>query len=200
MVPQLIALLRQDDLPIPALAERIGKDPTVAAEVLRMAGSAFFVSQGPVQARPQAIQRLGVEGLQMAISRVVLRPMYLARPGSLTAEVAPRLWEHADVLSRHCADRARAAGLSSFDGYLAGLLHDTGWTVLCSTRCSARASHVRASSAAPPSPPSKPVPTSCSAVRPKPGPSRRPSLPSPADARRTPLERQPGPDGSLLKR
>jgi HD-like signal output (HDOD) protein len=129
-VPQLIAMLRQDDLPIPALAERIAKDPIIAAEVLRLAGSAFFRGQGPVQDLTQAVHRLGVEGLQMAISRVVLRPMYQARPGTLTAQVAPRLWEHADVLSRHCALAARDVGGSGFDGYLIGLLHDTGWTVL----------------------------------------------------------------------
>ena len=130
VVPQLIAMLRQDDLPVHVLAERIGKDPALAAEVLRMAGTSFYSQAGPVQDLPQAIQRLGVEGLQMAISRVVLRPLYQARSGSLTAVVAPRLWSHADVLSRHSAQAARGAGQSAFDGYLVGLLHDTGWTVL----------------------------------------------------------------------
>ncbi len=130
VVPQLIAMLRQDDLPVPVLAERIGKDPALAAEVLRMAGSSFYSQAGPVQDLAQAIQRLGVEGLQMAISRVVLRPLYQAREGSLTAQAAPRLWAHADALSRHAAEIARKAGLSAFDGYLAGLLHDGGWTVL----------------------------------------------------------------------
>lgn len=130
VVPQLIAMLRQDDLPVHVLAERIGKDPALAAEVLRMAGTSFYSQAGPVQNLPQAIQRLGVEGLQMAISRVVLRPLYQARSGSLTAVVAPRLWSHADVLSRHSAQAARGTGQSAFDGYLAGLLHNTGWTVL----------------------------------------------------------------------
>jgi hypothetical protein len=130
VVPQLIAMLREDDLPVSALAGRIAKDPTTAAEVLRMAGSAFYSNQGPVQDLPQAIQRLGVEGLQMAISRVLLRPMYQARPGSLSGQVAPRLWAHADVLSRHCTRSARDVGASGFDGYLTGLLYDTGWTVM----------------------------------------------------------------------
>lgn len=130
VVPQLLALLRQQDLPVPVLADRIGRDPVLAAEVLRQAGGAFFAHLGPVNDLPQAIQRLGTEGLQMAIARVVLRPLYQARPGTLPALTAPRLWEHADALSRHAAQVARAAGQSSFDGYLAGLLHDTGWTVL----------------------------------------------------------------------
>lgn len=130
VVPQLIAMLRRPDLPVPALAERIGRDPPLAAEVLRLAGSSFFRSSGPVDDLGQAILRLGTDGLQMAISRVLLRPMYQAPAGTLSARVAPRLWDHADLLSRHGAQAARAQGLSPFDGFLAGLLHDTGWSVL----------------------------------------------------------------------
>lgn len=130
VVPQLLALLRQQDLPVPVLAERIGKDPVLAAEVLRQAGGAFFAHLGPVSDLGQAIQRLGSEGLQMAIARVVLRPLYQARPGTLPALTAPGLWAHADALSRHCAQVSGSTGTGAFDGYLAGLLHDTGWTVL----------------------------------------------------------------------
>lgn len=130
LVPQLLALLRQDDLPVPALAERIGKEAVLAAEVLRQAGGAHFAHLGPVHNLPQAIQRLGFEGLQMAIARVLMRPLYQSRPGTLMSVAAPRLWDHADTLARHTADPARQAGQSGFDGYLAGLLHDTGWTVL----------------------------------------------------------------------
>jgi len=130
VVPQLLALLRQQDLPVPVLAERIGRDPVLAAEVLRQAGGAFFSHLGPVADLPQAIQRLGIEGMQMAIARVVLRPMFQAEPGSLSARTATRLWEHADALARHAVVASRAAGASVFDGYLVGLLHDTGWTVL----------------------------------------------------------------------
>ena len=130
VVPQLIAMLRQPDLPVPALAERIGRDPPLAAEVLRLASSSYFRSSGPVDDLGQAIMRLGTDGLQMAISRVLLRPMYQAPAGTLSARVAPRLWDHADLLSRHGAQAARAQGLSPFDGFLAGLLHDTGWSVL----------------------------------------------------------------------
>jgi hypothetical protein len=130
LVPQLLALLRQDDLPVPALAERIGKEAVLAAEVLRQAGGAHFAHLGPVHNLPQAIQRLGFEGLQMAIARVLMRPLYQSRPGTLMSVAAPRLWDHADTLARHAADQARQAGQPAFDGYLAGLLHDTGWMVL----------------------------------------------------------------------
>ena len=131
VVPQLIAMLRQDNLPVSALAERVSKDPAVAAEVLRLASSAYYQTQGAaITDLSQAIQRLGIAGLQTAIARVLLRPLYSAPPGTLSARAAGRLWAHADVLARHTAQAAQQAGLSMFDGYLTGLLLNTGWTVL----------------------------------------------------------------------
>lgn len=130
VVPQLIAMLRQEDLPIPALAQRIGKDPAIAAEVLRLATSSYYQAQGPVNDLAQAIMRLGNAGLQSAIARVVLRPLYSAQAGKLSTRVAGRLWDHSDALSGHVAVAAQQAGLGAFDGFLAGLLHDSGWTVL----------------------------------------------------------------------
>lgn len=130
VVPQLIAMLRQDDLPVSALAERVAKDPNVAAEVLRMARSAYYRNQGPLHDLPQAIQRLGVHGLQMAIGRVVLRPMYQAGGGTQTADVMARLWDHIELLSQRCAQRGPENGVTMFDGLLVGLLHDTGWSAL----------------------------------------------------------------------
>lgn len=131
VVPQLVAVLREPELPVPAMAERIAKDLVLAAEVLRLANGSLFAGRaGPVEDLRQAIQRLGSVGVQMAIARVVLRPLYEMAPGTLAARAAPRLWGRADVLSRHCAQAVRQQGLAPFEGYLGGLLHGTGWTVL----------------------------------------------------------------------
>lgn len=135
LVPQLIATLRQGQAPVPVLAERIARDPAIAAEVLRLAGNAYYRRGGgeqePLADLDRAITLLGADGLQVAITRVVLRPLYQAQPGTLVGRVSPRLWEHADRLSRAAASAAQAAGGAAFDGYLAGLLHGTGWTVMC---------------------------------------------------------------------
>jgi hypothetical protein len=40
------------------------------------------------------------------------------------------LWDHSATKARHCAKLAADQGHSGFEGYLAGLLHNTGWTVL----------------------------------------------------------------------
>jgi hypothetical protein len=178
VVPQLLALLRQQDLPVPVLADRIGRDPVLAAEVLRQAGGAYFAHLGPVNDLPQAIQRLGIEGLQMAIARVVLRPLYQARPGTLPAQTAPRLWEHAERCRVMPANRPAPP---------ASRLSTATWPACCtipagrcsSTRCSAAASPAWAPSASTAWPPWTPAPTCCSAAPPRAGRSRRPSRPLP---------------------
>jgi hypothetical protein len=129
LVPQMLAMLRQADLPVQALAQRVAKDAQLTAEVMRLAGSPYYRAQRSVTDLGQAITLLGVSGLQTVIARVVLKPIYEAAPGPLSARAAPRLWEHADVLASHAAAQAAQAGTSSFDGALAGLLHGCGMSV-----------------------------------------------------------------------
>jgi len=132
LIPQLIALLRQTSLSTSAIAERISRDPVLSAEVMRLASSAYYRVQGEVRDLEQAIMLIGLEGLQTVIARVVLKPIYRAAPGPLSARAAPRMWEHSEALARHTGILAGPAGQPVFDAYLAGMLHDIGWTVaLC---------------------------------------------------------------------
>jgi HDOD domain len=129
LIPQLLALLRQTDLPVPALAQRVSKDVLLTAEVLRLASSPFYRAQGAVSDLEQAIAMIGVAGVQKVIARVVLKPIFDSAPGPLSARAGSRLWDHAEALARHTAELAAQAGLPAFDGYLAGLLHSSGWTI-----------------------------------------------------------------------
>ena len=129
LIPQLIALVRQTELPVPAIAERVGKDAVLAAELMSLASSAYYRAQGRVADLEQAITLVGSWGLQTVIARVLLKPIYQGSSGPWSARAAPRLWEHSEALARHAGTLAPAAGQAAFDGYLAGLLHDTGWTV-----------------------------------------------------------------------
>lgn len=129
LIPQLIALVRQTDLPTPAIAERIGKDAVLAAEVMRMASSSYYRVQGNVSNLEQAIALIGLQGLQTVIARVLLKPIYPSAPGPLSGRAGPRMWDHSEALARHTAILSDPAGQPVFDAYLAGMLHDTGWTV-----------------------------------------------------------------------
>ncbi len=129
LIPQLIALVRQTDLPTPAIAEQIGKDAVLAAEVMRLASSPYYRAQGNITSLEQAINLIGLQGLQTVIARVVLKPIYRAAPGPICGRTGPRMWEHSEALARHTAILSDPAGQPVFDAYLAGMLHDTGWTV-----------------------------------------------------------------------
>lgn len=132
LIPQLIALVRQTDLPTPAIAERVGKDAVLTAEVLRLASSPYYRVQGDVNDLQQAISLIGLQGLQTVIARVLLKPIYQSAPGPLSGRAGARMWDHSEALARHTGILAEQAGLSAFDGYLCGMLHDTGWTVALS--------------------------------------------------------------------
>lgn len=129
LIPQLLAMLQQSDLPVPALAQRVSKDVVLAAEVLRLASSPYYRAQAAVTDLQQAIALIGVAGLQTVIARVVLKPLFETAPGPLSARAGSRLWEHAEALAAKTAEQASAAGAQPFDGYLAGLLHGSGWTI-----------------------------------------------------------------------
>jgi hypothetical protein len=129
LIPQLIALLRQSDLPAAELTARIGKDALLSAEVMRLADSPYYRGQDPVRNLEQAVLRIGEWGLQQVISRVILKPIYRGTPGPWSARAAARHWEHAETLARHAAAWAPAAGQPVFEAYLAGMLRGTGWII-----------------------------------------------------------------------
>lgn len=131
VVPQLLNLLRQDTMPLAAVTERVSKDIPLTAEVLRLANSAHYRQRSlqPVSDLTHAIQALGSDGVQRAIARVVLKPLFDAPAGALASRAAPKLWEHAERKAALCATLAAQRGLEPFDGYLAGLMHNAGWTI-----------------------------------------------------------------------
>ena len=128
VIPQLMNSLRDESQSAEALAERVAKDPNLVAEVLRLANSALARAAEPVRDLPQAIARLGTLGLKRAISKVILKPIFDAQPDSLSGRAAPRLWLHSEATAAECMRLAAAAGLDPFEGYLAGLMHNIGWT------------------------------------------------------------------------
>ena len=129
LIPQLIALVRQTELPTAVIAERIRKDALLPAEIMRLASSPYYRVQGKVINLEQAIDLIGLQGLQTVIARVVLKPIYQAMPGPLSRRAGPRIWDYSEALARHTAILSHPAGQSVFDAYVAGMLHGTGWSV-----------------------------------------------------------------------
>ena len=104
----------------------------LSAEVIRSATSG---APGPDDEEGEidlarAVAMIGTAGLRRAIASVVLRPIFEAGGDTLSAKAAVRIWRDADRKARLGAALAGQAGLDPFDGYLAGLLHNAGWTAL----------------------------------------------------------------------
>jgi len=130
VIPQLLSCLRDEGSSVDALAARVVKDPHLVAEVIRMSNSAHAStgSGTPVSDLPRAIGRIGVDGLRRVIAKVVLKPMLAAGSDALSAAAAPRLWVHSEAQAAECMRLCRLAGVAPFEGYLAGLMHNIGWT------------------------------------------------------------------------
>jgi HDOD domain len=128
VIPQLLNSLRDEGQSATALAERVMRDPHLVVEVIRMANSAHARADEPVVDIAQAIGRIGTNGLRRAIARVVLKPMFSGTADTLSARCAQRLWEHSDAQAAACQQEAAVRGLDPFEGYLAGLMHNVGWT------------------------------------------------------------------------
>lgn len=129
VLPQLLALMRQEAPSRSAMVQQVLKDPLLTAEVLRVARSPYYGGR-PVETLEAALDRIGTAGLQAATARVLLKPVFQPQGDGLAMRAAPRLWQRAERKSLHCAAAMAALGGDRLEGLLAGLLHDTGWLAL----------------------------------------------------------------------
>lgn len=129
VIPQLLGLLRQEHPSRGAMVQQVQKDVLLMTEVLRIARSPFYGAQ-PVETLEAALDRIGTSGLQSAMARLLLKPVFDAQGDGLLAQATHRLWQHSDYKALLCSDLVAREGGDRFEGYLAGLLHDAGWLAL----------------------------------------------------------------------
>ena len=131
VIPQLMKTLRDESYSSVDVASRISKDVVLTAEVVRSATSAFQRGTDEEEIDlPRAVTMIGTQGLRRAIANVVLRPIFDAKGDTFSARAATQIWKDADRKARLCAALVTPQIGDPFDGYLAGLLHNTGWTAL----------------------------------------------------------------------
>lgn len=129
VIPQLLSLLRQAQPSRDVMVRQVQKDALLMTEVLRVARSPFFGAQ-PVQTLETALDRIGTSGLQSALARLLLRPVFDAQGSGLLAKAASRLWQHSNHKALLCEELVAREGGDRFEAYLAALLHDAGWLAL----------------------------------------------------------------------
>jgi putative nucleotidyltransferase with HDIG domain len=117
--------LRDPEVTPRQLTEALERDPILAMQAMRLAGSG-----GVPETIEQAVSRLGVQRLRQPLGEAAARLCGESRDKRITAQ-ARAVWEHAlgvALLARDLAALAQAEAPDS--AFLAGLLHDIGKPIL----------------------------------------------------------------------
>ncbi|MGV3615090.1 MAG: HDOD domain-containing protein [Fimbriimonas sp.] len=124
-----MAVMREADSPnstAEGMARALGSDPALAAQVLRLANSAFYGMPRRVASVPQSIMILGTRAVRN-LALVAATFPWLSRPIDGYALGPGQLWAHAlgtAVGATLIAERSRKAQPDL--AFTAGLLHDIG--------------------------------------------------------------------------
>lgn len=126
----LLTTIRDQDADVSEIARIIEHDPSVAANLLKMANSASLGLRNSVSSVKQALVRIGLRRVTELVLDVALAPV-VAKPIRGYDLPVGALWEHsaavaivADVLAEQRSIEA------PIDLFTAGLLHDVGKIVL----------------------------------------------------------------------
>lgn len=120
---RLLHLLADEDVNVELVADTIRGDPSLSADVLRLANSPLFAHSGTIDSIPHAITMLGSSRLRrMAVTAAT--NSYLKE--SQKREEFRRCWKHTLATAFLTEELSWACQLAEDRGYIAGLLHDLG--------------------------------------------------------------------------
>lgn len=128
---EAVALCNDPRADFAQLARIVGADPGLAQALLRRANSAHYAraGQAPVVGIRDAIQRVGVAGLQAVLLEVTVQGL-LCQPGPALAPIAEAVWDHSVATAPLARSIAPAFGASPDAAYALGLMHDVGKLVV----------------------------------------------------------------------
>ncbi len=125
--PAAIAVLSVIDDPnadAPRVAAAVEKDPAFAAQVMRLANSAFYGMSGRVSSTGFAVTVIGFSATRSLAAVTATGLANGDRPKP------PGFWFHAAAAAAACSIVAPRHGLPKGDAFAAGLLHDLGLALL----------------------------------------------------------------------
>lgn len=126
---RLLDALGKDETGPAELAAIIGRDPSLAARLLRLANSPVYGLRGPVDSISRAVTMVGQKELSTLVTGLAAVSAF--------SDIAPELcdmrmfWRHAAACGVYASLLARSVpGLASDRGFVGGLLHDLGQLVI----------------------------------------------------------------------
>jgi len=108
------------------IAAVIARDPTLVAQLLRVANSPFYGRRGQVGSVEAAVMTLGFHAVRNLVVALSTRGVYGEFSG-----LTRTLWDHANAVAQASGAIAKSVGrVSVEDAMAAGLLHDLGMVLL----------------------------------------------------------------------
>lgn len=130
VLPQLLRLMRRENLSSRELVDLLSRDPSLVGELMRMANSAMYRPEREITDLASAVMVIGHEGLNQVVMRVTLRPIFNQdRQGRFSRQAGTLPWD----LGERCAFaamRLSPPGDERFAAYLAGLGAQVGMMAL----------------------------------------------------------------------
>jgi putative nucleotidyltransferase with HDIG domain len=129
ILPELLSLLRQEDVDNSRVVQLISFDPAITANVLRLCNSALFAGATPAAELSEAVNRLGFRQIYTLVATVSgARALSPAQRGY--GLNAGELWKHSVTTAVAAQLIARSQSADESVVFTAGLLHDIGKIVL----------------------------------------------------------------------
>jgi HD-like signal output (HDOD) protein len=127
LLPQLMRAANDPDASLSGIARIIGQDPTLSANLLRIANSPFYrVSKRPVESVDRAVTLLGLDGLRPVIAAALVQPVMRTGDGAF-GRLPGLIWDHTLLSAATAAEHARRVEQDdAFAAQLLGLLHGLG--------------------------------------------------------------------------
>ena len=120
----LLLMTEDENADLDRLADVVRSDPTMAAQLLRIANSPLFVSRCPISSLRTALSRLGMfQVRQIALLIVCDTKVFRVRGWE---EPIRRLFAHSVLVALFAQEIAKKARMNADEAFLAGLLHDVG--------------------------------------------------------------------------
>jgi HD-like signal output (HDOD) protein len=125
----LTRLIHNEETTIEKISDVIKLEPGLSARVVRMANSTHFGGRTSVESIVEAIQRVGLVGVQELVTFAVASQL-VGRPLASYQITAQNLWFRAVACALAAAGLAERSNVDRNDAYTAGLMHGLGLMVV----------------------------------------------------------------------
>ncbi|WP_243733013.1 HDOD domain-containing protein [Luteimonas yindakuii] len=131
LLPQLLGALNDETSSASQLAALVGRDPALAANLLRLANSALYrIYPAPVESLERAVTLIGMQGMRQLVALALMQPVMRA-DGGVFGRLPDLVWEHTQYATLAAREQAaRVHGVDAFAVQLLVLLQGLGAIVV----------------------------------------------------------------------